>query len=91
MNNLKTVSLTGKQILQVINAHNESHLEMIAEMYKQQHGGEANELLEIIAMYNKTLARISRQLVDEDGGDAFVQTIIDSFDEIDSINKADLN
>ena len=91
MNNLKTVSLTGKQILQVINAHNESYLEMIAEMYKQEHVGGANELLDIISMYNKTLARISRQLVDEDGGDAFVQTIIDSFDEIDSINKADLN
>ena len=91
MNNPKTVTLTGKQLLHVINAHNDSHLEMIADMYKEQHGGESNQMIDIIAIYNKAIAKISRQIIDEDGGDAFIQTIIDSFNEVDAINKANLN
>jgi hypothetical protein len=87
----KTITLTAEELIKIIMSVNEAHLDMIEEVYRESHDGKRNELFPIFKLYNTVNNKLLVDILKEDNGDQFIDTIIKGMSEADAINKANLN
>jgi hypothetical protein len=87
----KTITLTAEELIKIIMSVNDAHLDMIEEVYRESHDGKRNELFPIFKLYNKVNNKLLVDILEEDNGDQFIDTIIKGMAEADAISKAGLN